>query len=80
MKKMFEFLKNDKELQQSRKEWEEKFSEPFPPWNYDCFGSPDNYKQRIKTALETGNSENICDTCLNQACKRFANITSEISH
>ena len=52
MKKMWEYLKNDEELQQLRKEWKEKFKESFPPWNYDCFGGPDEYKRRIKAALE----------------------------
>lgn len=70
MKKIFELLKRDKELQQLRQSWEEKFTEAFPPWNYDCF-SLDNYKPRIKMALEAGDSKIICETCPSQACKRF---------
>ena len=71
--KMWEYLKNDEELQQLRKEWKEKFKESFPPWNYDCFGGPDTYKHRIKAALEAGDSKNICETCSSKACKRFSN-------
>jgi len=47
-------LRNDKELKQFRQEWKEKFDQPFPPWNYDCYGGIDDYKQKIKEALETG--------------------------
>ena len=76
MKKMWEYLKNDEELQQLRKEWKEKFKESFPPWNYDCFGGPDEYKRRIKAALEVNDSKNICETCSSKACTRFSNVTS----
>lgn len=73
---MWEYLKTDEELQQLRKEWEEKFTEAVPPWNYDCFGGIDNYKERIKMALEVGDPKNVCETCSSQACKRFSKITS----
>ncbi len=47
-------LRNDKELKQFRQEWKGKFTQPFPPWNYDCYGGIDDYKQKIKEALKTG--------------------------
>ncbi|MDE7299551.1 MAG: hypothetical protein K2N94_12100 [Lachnospiraceae bacterium] len=71
MKKMWEALKNDKELQQFRQQWKEKFTEPFTPWNYDCFGGIDDYKQRIKDALDSGNPRKICDTCIKKKCKAW---------
>ena len=33
MVKMMEYLRNDTRMQQLRKEWKEKFTEPFPGWN-----------------------------------------------
>lgn len=54
MKKMLEYLRNDEELGKYRKDWEKKFGQPFPPWNYDSYRGVDDYKQRIKEALETG--------------------------
>ncbi len=70
MIKMMEYLRNDAELQQLRKEWKEKFTRPFPGWNYDCYGGVDDYKQRIKMALEVGDPKNICETCSRKTCKR----------
>lgn len=61
--KMLEVIRNDEEIQQLCQEWEEKFTDPFPPWNYDCFGGIDDYKHRIRKALEVGDSKNICETC-----------------
>ena len=37
-----EYLRNDTGMQQLRKEWKEKFTEPFPGWNYDYYKSPKN--------------------------------------
>lgn len=73
--KMWEYLKNDEELQQLRQKWKEEFTESFPVWNYDCYGGPDDYKQRIRNALEVGNPKNICETCTLLTCK-----TRKISH
>lgn len=70
MIKMMEYLRNDAELQQLRKEWKEKFTRSFPGWNYDCYGGVDDYKQRIKMALEVGDPKNICETCSRKKCKR----------
>lgn len=68
-------LKGDVELQQFRQEWKEKFTQPFPPWNYDCFGGIDDYKQRIKCALEAGDSKKICETCTDKVCQRKFRLT-----
>lgn len=54
MKKLMEYLRNDKELEKFRNEWKKKFTQPFPPWNYDCYSGIDDYKQKIREALETG--------------------------
>lgn len=54
MKTIMEFLRNDEELKRLRQEWKKKFQQPFPPWNYDCYGGMDDYKQRIREALESG--------------------------
>lgn len=54
----------------SSSEWKEKFTEPFSPWNYDCFGVIDDYKHRIRIALEVGDSKNICETCLRKTYKK----------
>ncbi len=54
MKKMIEYLRRDEELKQLRKEWKEKFTQPFPPWNYDCYGGIEDYKQKIRDALKSG--------------------------
>lgn len=67
--KILDIIRNDKEVQQLWQEWEEKFTEAVPPWNYDCFGGIDNYKQRIKMALEIGDPKNICETCSHKRCK-----------
>lgn len=67
--KILTIIRDDEEIKQLRQEWKEKFTESIPPWNYDCFGGIDNYKQRIKMALEVGDPENICETCLRKSCK-----------
>lgn len=54
MKKMLECLRNDEELRQLREAWGKRFEQPFPPWNYDCYRGIDDYKQKIKEALESG--------------------------
>ncbi len=54
--KLMECLRTDEELKSFRKEWKTKFNEPFPPYNYDCYSGIDDYKEKIKTALELGDS------------------------
>ena len=66
---MIEYLRNDVELQQFRKEWKGRFTVPFPTWNYDCFDGMEDYKHRIKTALESDDDKKICETCTWKACK-----------
>lgn len=68
--KMLIELRKDEEVQELRREWKEKFTEPFLLWNWDCFEGINNYKQRIKLAIESGDSRKICETCSSQMCKR----------
>lgn len=50
-------LRNDEELNQMRGQWKAKFTESFPPYNYDEYYGIDDYKSKIRRALETGDSE-----------------------
>lgn len=52
--KLIEYLGTDEELKNFREKWKTKFTEPFPPYNYDCYGGIDDYKIKIKAALESG--------------------------
>lgn len=54
--KLMEYLRTDEELKSFREEWKTKFIEPFPPYNYDCYNGIDDYKAKIKAALESGDS------------------------
>ncbi len=47
-------LRNDEELNQMRGQWKEKFGQSFPPYNYDEYYGIDDYKSKIRMALETG--------------------------
>ncbi len=69
--KILEAIKNDEEVQQFRQEWKEKFSSPFPSWNYDCFGGIEEYKRRIHEALSSCDPKKICETCTVQTCKNL---------
>ena len=69
MVKMMEYLRNDTRMQQLRKEWKEKFTEPFPGWNYDCYDGIEEYKQRIGTALDVGDYAQFCERCVRKKCK-----------
>ena len=51
---MNSLFKNE-EMKQLLKKWKEVFpTEGFPPFNYDCYAGIDDYKQKIKEAIETG--------------------------
>lgn len=52
--KLMEYLQADEELKALREEWKTKFTEPFPPYNYDYYGGIDDYKAKIKAALKSG--------------------------
>lgn len=52
--KILDAIRDDEELNKFRQEWKEKFTQPFPPWNYDQYGGIDDYKQKIREALDTG--------------------------
>ena len=77
--KILDVIRSDKEIQQLRQEWKEKFTRPFPGWNYDCFGGIDNYKQRIKMALEAGDTKNICESCSRKTCEQLSRATKNHS-
>lgn len=52
---LFSILKNDIELRELKKRWKEIFpTDEFPPYHYDFYSSIDDYKQKIKEAIETG--------------------------
>ncbi len=48
------YLRNDEEVKQYKEKWKNMFKVPFPLYNYDCYGGIDDFKQKIKEALETG--------------------------
>ena len=52
MYKLMEVLRNDQELQKMRKEWKERTSCPFPPYNYDEYGGIEDYKNKIRERLK----------------------------
>ena len=48
-------LRNDVELQKLKEQWKEVFpTDEFPPYHYDFYVSIDDYKQKIKEAIKTG--------------------------
>lgn len=55
MKELLEYLQKDEELLELKKEWEQKFSECFPGYNYDEFNGITDYKKQIKKALDANN-------------------------
>ncbi len=67
--KILTIIRDDEEIKQLRQEWKEKFTSSFPVWNYDCYGGVDDFKQRVKMALEAGKS--ICEICPHKKCKKF---------
>lgn len=69
--KILQVIRKDEEVLQFRQEWKRRFTEPFLLWNYDCFGGIDDYKQRIRDALDSGNSKKICNTCAGKKCKAW---------
>lgn len=58
MKKLIEYLRTDAELQEMRKEWKEKFKEPFPGFNFDEYGNMEYYKEKIREGLKSGDPKN----------------------
>lgn len=52
---LFDILKNDVELQKLKEQWKEVFpTNEFPPYHYDFYSGIDDYKRKIKEAIETG--------------------------
>lgn len=54
MTNIVRYLCADEELQKMRKEWKERFKEPFPGFNFDEYGSVSRYKEKIREGLESG--------------------------
>ena len=54
MKRLMRYLHTDEELQQMRKEWKERFKEPFPGFNFDEYGNVELYKEKIREGLDSG--------------------------
>lgn len=53
MRKLIEAIKNDKEIQMLKKQYEEKYGENPPPYNYDEYSGLDDYKEKLKKLVET---------------------------
>lgn len=70
--KLMEYLRTDEELKQLREEWKTKFTRSFPPYNYDEYGGIDDYKQRIKNALKSGDYK-----ALGTGTSKFKNLTNK---
>lgn len=69
--KIMEYLKNDLELKQLKEEWKVKFTENFPPYNYDEYNGIDDYKQKIKNVLESGDYKQM-----NRIATKFQEIST----
>lgn len=54
---LIKYLKEDKDLIEMRKEWKEKFKEPFPPFNNDEYMGIDSYKEEIRELLDAENNK-----------------------
>lgn len=52
MREIIDYLRNDEEVKQYKKKWKELFDVPFPLYNYDCYGGIDDFKQKVKKAIE----------------------------
>lgn len=52
MRKFIEVIKNDKEIQMLKKQYEEKYDENPPPYNYDEYLGLDDYKEKLKNLVE----------------------------
>ena len=52
MQRLLQALDNDKEVQELRKIWKEKKDTPFPGYNYDQYAGIEDYKKKIRKALE----------------------------
>lgn len=68
---LMKYLRNDEELNQMREQWKAKFTESFPPYNYDEYYGIDDYKSKIRMALETGDFSQA-----HREVTKFDNISS----
>ena len=48
---LMEYLRNDKELQALREEWQKSSNDSFPPYNTDEYNGITDYKNKIKERL-----------------------------
>ena len=71
--KLMEYLRTDEELKLFREKWKEQFEQPFPPYNYDEYGGIDDYKQKIRAALDTGEYKK----CFGEITSKFKGIINE---
>ena len=46
--KLVEELRKDKEIQQLKKEYKEKYNKNAPPYNYDQYKGIDDYKEKLR--------------------------------
>mgnify|MGYP000959720013 CR=1 FL=1 len=49
-----EFILNDVEIQELKKEFKILFKKPAPPYNYDEFDGIEDYKKKIKIMIDSG--------------------------
>ena len=52
-------IDNDEEVKKYKKLWKEIFTEPFPLFSYDEFDGIEDYKRKIKKALDTKDYTNL---------------------
>ena len=50
--KIVETLQKDKELQELKKKYKEKYNKNAPPYNYDEYNSIEDYKKDLKSKLQ----------------------------
>lgn len=46
-----QIIKSDKEIQQLKKDYKEKYNKNAPPYNYDQYSSIEDYKKKLKELL-----------------------------
>ena len=50
--KIVEDLRKDKEVQELKKAYKEKYKKNAPPYNYDDYAGIEDYKKKLKERLE----------------------------
>lgn len=49
--KIVELINKDKEIQELKKQYKERFGKNAPPYNYDQYASIDDYKSKLKEKI-----------------------------